>query len=377
METWRNISSTKISRETIRSNSKHILKHSNKRATRNCKNEKRICSPYDLKSKDETLFEKECYDNYTKEEVKLSISNMYNTFINIPGVEDKMWSKSDTIFDVVKWIVNSIDENEMLLSYRFDNDYKTIIYYECYGLNGEFNGIFINWIWKLEDRKLQNLCKDVLALLLQSNYPTDFNYRMESHLDYLMCQNEDDNACIEEYEINKNSYTIEYLESLKLNIKCRNTIIKQYVQKIAPLVQNLYNVKIDVLNCKKRLDQMKKRYTELKYDMIALQFVHLVIQLVELNIDIPSLPQTNDDGVDANSNCAIYWSQNDEYFEEISVLIDDYANNCGVNDFLVTNMITADSQSIGTPPETLINIIQELSMITQNKIYNDTRFKNN
>ena len=324
----------------------------------------RIRSIYDIDCKPISRFEQECYSRYSPKQVRVAVFNMYNTVKNIPGFTDKIWGETDTIFDVVEYLYDFITSQELYLDFNFSDDFTILEFSKGCEYNGTFSGIFIEWVYRLKDGELHELCKDTLYCLINKcDYPVD--PQIDMNIEMLMNKILD---CEQELEDNDD---FRQKDEIEFDIKMTQQSIDDYTC-IKDTLENLAWNFADENTLLNRFISIKARYERDNLELAPIEFLEHLLILLDSNINFKELKIYSGEGYSCDANIAIYWSDRDQYWEEFTNDFDEIANNNGINDYVTPVMITKDSFFECVQPDIAETLIK-LSHISRTKIY-DTKF---
>ena len=290
------------------------------------------CTPYDLKTKEVTEFERQCY-NLDKGAVKTALLSLLKTLENIPGFQkDKTFNEDQNVFDVAIFFykeLNRLREDIKVEFACFEVDYesfdvKFLMPYDSY----EWNSFPIEWLWRIEDDKIRNQMMDVFSLFIKQ-------VGIENLTSYFIERD------VFDYEMMSIKDHIEDKEELSYYRKLlKNKVL--YEEYISGMTSKLLSRNWSDNSCLEIHSNLSK-YPHF------IEIINLIKEILKSGLGLYRLEVQNDEGLDSNVSNAFYWSD-DAIFEQLAhSYIDSYANEVGVNQFLATKIFKNNGEVLENP----------------------------
>lgn len=323
-------------------------------------------SLYDITTKPRSQFELNCYNSCSKEELRVAITNLYNTCKNIPSFVDICsWDKDDTIFEVAEFLNDFLYRISYATDFTLNEDYTEVILNNNYGFHEQFHAVFIEWITRLVDEEVKELCLDATSILIDNcNMPSDL---MSMYSRYMM---RDEMRMEHQMTIDDKNSDPEEVSDCKLNIEILDYIDDKY-SDVEQQMLDIYKRIVDIDSLKSKYNLLLHKYIKERKCIIPFMYVKQIIKIQETGIDFDKLICDDTDGLWIGQNCCVYWTEHDEYWEEVAKEVDDYGNNVGCQDYVYTTTITKDSY-VSEQKFDVVDKIRKLQNITRNKIYDSS-----
>jgi len=310
----------------------------------------RDCSIYDLKL--EPLSEFPLMFS-CDEDLRDYVKNLYLVCKNINGFQDKLWSRSNTIIDVAKWLYDFIQEKYKGYDVSFENELSLKHYHSSFA--EEYYGIDLAWTKKITNKKVKTLCHEAVHSLFINGYPFDYGNEWNDTIEYVYSD------IFEMEELISSSEDEDEIENAKASINHHNLILEEYQDSVDEF-NIIFSSKINP-NLKKDLKKLYSNKAILKKYHLQLYFIKRCIDFIELEVDPENFKRTEEQGLYALDVIRIYWDMDSYYFERKSEDIDCIANEVGVNSFYDETIITKDKIEKFEIPVKFFRIIKSLKSL--------------
>ncbi len=297
-------------------------------------------------------YRKEAY-TCSKVDIHTQIMNVYLICKQIPTFEDKLWDDNADIFDVAEWLHEFIRLNSD--SFVFNEDYTCLARYKKLDIIDDFICFPINWIYKIEDNNLKELCLDAVYFLIKKTKWNTFNESENrfSYRDIFL-----DEISSLHYELEKSDE--EYHAELQYNIEMLEEAISDYddiEHRFLEFIISREN------SSYQDFEYRLKEYYKNRIVNIYTRFAKECYKIIESEIDFSKFYNADDECLNANDASTIFWDFDGMYFSKVSDYINEIANSVGVSDFYSMDILTKESFNSTTIKDQTIRSIKKLRSI--------------